>query len=53
MKQRGFDFMKEINSKVDIELSSEIESKLIEQMAAILIRVIKGGKSKNDGLTNK
>ena len=53
MKQQGFDFMKEINNEVDVEFSSEIENNLIEHMAAILIRVIKGGKSKNDDLTNK
>lgn len=53
MKQLTFDFIKEINQEVDIELSSEITNKLIEQMAVVIIRVNKGGKSKNDGLANK
>jgi len=53
MKQLTFDFIKEINQKVDIELSSEITNKLIEQMAVVIIRVNKGGKSKNDDLANK
>jgi len=53
MLQRGFEFMKEINKEVDIELSSEIEDKLIEQMAVLLIQVNKGGKSENDDLRTK
>jgi len=53
MLQRGFEFMKEINKEVDIELSGEIEDKLIEQMAAVLIQVSKGGKSENDDLRTK
>ena len=53
MKQIVFEFMKEINKQVDIELSSEIEDKLIEQMAAVLIQVNRGGKSENDDLTTK
>jgi hypothetical protein len=53
VKQIGFDFMKGINKEVDIELSSEIENKLIEQMAAVLIQVNRGGKSENDNLTTK
>jgi hypothetical protein len=42
MKQLGF-----------IELSSEIEEKLIEQMAVVLFQVNVGGKSENDNLTTK
>jgi hypothetical protein len=53
MKQLRFEFIKEINKEVGIELSSEIKNKLIEQMAVVIIRVNKGGKSKNDGLANK
>lgn len=53
MKQLTFDFIKEINQEVDIELSSEITNKLIEQMAVVIIRVSKGGKSNNDDLANK
>ncbi|MCP4274476.1 MAG: hypothetical protein GY781_21330 [Gammaproteobacteria bacterium] len=53
MKQLTFDFIKKINQEVDIELSSEITNKLIEQMAVVIIRVNKGGKSKNDDLANK
>lgn len=53
MKQLGFEFMKEISKEVDIELSSEIEDKLIEQMAVVLIQVNKGGKSENDNLTTQ
>ena len=53
MKQLTFDFIKEINQEVDIELSSEIANKLIEQMAVVIIRVNKEGKSKNDDLANK
>ena len=53
MKQLTFDFINEINQEVDIELSSEITNKLIEQMAVVIIRVNKGGKSKNDDLANK
>ena len=53
MKQLSFEFIKEINNEVDIELSSEIASKLIEQMAVVIIQVNKGGKSKNDDLANK
>ena len=53
MKQLSFEFIKEINQEVDIELSSEITNKLIEQMAVVIIRVNKGGKSKNDDFANK
>jgi len=53
MKQLSFEFIKEINKEVDIELSSEITNKLIEQMAVVIIRVNKGGKSENDDLANK
>ncbi len=53
MKQLNFEFMKEINKEVDIELSSEIEGKLIEQMAVVLIKVNIGGKSENDDLQSK
>ena len=53
MKQLCFEFVKEINKEVDIELSGEIEAKLIEQMAVALIRVNKGGKSQNDNLRPK
>ena len=53
MKQLGFEFMKEVSKEVYIELSSEIEGKLIEQMAVVLIQVNKGGKSENDNLTTK
>ena len=53
MKQLGFEFRKEINKEVDIELSSEIEDRLIEQMAVVLIQVNKGGKSENDDLKSK
>jgi hypothetical protein len=53
MKQLSFEFIKEINKEVGIELSSEIKNKLIEQMAVVIIRVNKGGKSKNDDLANK
>ena len=53
MKQLSFEFIKEINKEVDIELSSEIKNKLIEQMAVVILRVNKGGKSKNDDLTNQ
>ena len=54
MKQQlGFEFMKEINKEVGIELSSEIEDRLIEQMAVVLIQVNKGGKSENDDLKSK
>ena len=53
MKQLSFEFIKEINKEVDIELSSEIKNKLIEQMAVVILRVNKGGKSKNDDLANK
>ena len=53
MTQLSFEFMKEINKKIDIELTSEIEDKLIEQMAVVLIQVNKGGKSENDDLTTK
>ena len=53
MKQLSFEFIKKINNEVDIELSSEIASKLIEQMAVVIIQVNKGGKSKNDDLANK
>ena len=53
MKQLGFEFMKEISREVDIELSSEIEEKLIEQMAVVLFQVNVGGKSENDNVTTK
>ena len=53
MKQLAFAFMKEINKEVDIELSNEVEDKLIEQMAVALIQVNKGGKSENDDLTTE
>lgn len=53
MKQLGFEFMKEISKEVDIGLSSEIEDKLIEEMAVVLIRVNIGGNSENDSLTTK
>lgn len=53
MKQLGFEFMKEFNREVDIELSSEIEDKLIEQMAVVLFQVNVGGKSENDSPTTK
>jgi hypothetical protein len=53
MKQVGFEFMNEISKEVDIELSSEIEDRLIEQMAVVLIQVNKGGKSENDDLKSK
>ena len=53
MKQLSFEFMNESNTEVDIELSSEIKSKLIAQMAVIFIQVNKGEKSENDDLTNK
>jgi len=53
MKQLSFEFIKEIHKEVGIELSSEIKNKLIEQMAVVIIRVNKGGKSKNDDLANK
>jgi len=53
MKQLGFNFMKEISKEVDIELSSEIEDKLIEQMAVVLIQVNIGGKTENDNRTAK
>jgi hypothetical protein len=53
MKQLGFEFMKEISKEVDIGLSSEIEDKLIEEMAVVLIRVNIGGKSENDNSTTK
>ncbi|MFV1976956.1 MAG: hypothetical protein ACC651_14510 [Candidatus Scalindua sp.] len=53
MKQLGFNFMKEITKEVDIELSSEIEDKLIEQMAVVLIQVNIGGKTENDNCTAK
>jgi hypothetical protein len=53
MKQLGFEFMKEINKEIDIELSSEIKDKLIEQMAVVLIQVNRGGKSENDDLKSK
>jgi hypothetical protein len=53
MKQLGFEFMKKINNKIDIELSSEIEDKLIEQMAVVLIQVNRKGKSENDDLKTK
>jgi hypothetical protein len=48
-----FEFIKEINKEVDIELSSEIANKLIEQMAVAIIRVTKKRKTKNDDLANK
>jgi len=48
MKQLDFGFMKKINKEIDIELSREIESKLIEQMAIVLIQVNNGGKLEND-----
>jgi hypothetical protein len=48
MKQLDFGFMKKINKEIDIELSSDIESKLIEQMAVVLIQVNNGGKLEND-----
>lgn len=51
MKQLDFGFMKKINKEIDIELSSEIESKLIDQMAAVLIQVNNGGKLENDDPT--
>ena len=51
MKQLSFEFMKK--KEADIELSSEIEGKLIAQMVVVLIKVNKGEKSKNDDLTNK
>lgn len=53
MKQLAFAFMKEINKEVDIELSNEVEDKLIEQMAVALIQVNKGGESENDDLTTE
>jgi hypothetical protein len=53
MKQLDFGFMKKINKEIDIELSSKIESKLIEQMAAVLIQVNHGGKLENDDPTTK
>jgi len=53
MKQLSFEFIKEINKEVDIELSSEIKNRLIKQMAVVIIRVNKGGESKNDDLANK
>ena len=48
IKQLEFGFMKKMNKKVDIELSNDIESKLIEQMAVVLIQVNNGGKLEND-----
>ena len=51
IKQLEFGFMKKMIKKVDIDLSNEIESKLIEQMAAVLIQVNNGGKLENDDPT--
>ena len=48
MKQLDFRFMEKTSKEIDIELSNEIESKLIEQMAAVLIQVNNGGKLEND-----
>jgi hypothetical protein len=53
MKQLGFEFMKESSREVDIGLSSEIEDKLIEEMAAMLIQVNIGGNSENDNSATK
>jgi hypothetical protein len=53
MKQLGFEFMKEFNREVDIELCSELEDKLIEQMAVLLFQVNVGGKTEDDNLTTK
>jgi len=53
MKQLGFEFMKEISREVDIGLSSEIEDKLIEEMAVMLIQVNIGGRSENDNSATK
>lgn len=53
MKQLGFEFMKEISREVDIGLSSEIEDKLIEEIAVMLIQVNTGGKSENDNSATK
>jgi hypothetical protein len=53
MKQLGFGFIKKIKKEIDIELSTEIESKLIEQMAAVLIQVNNGGKLEDDGPTTE
>lgn len=51
MKQLHFEFARE-NKEADIELSSEIEEELIEQMAVLLIQVNKGGIIKNDDFTD-
>lgn len=51
MKQLYFEFARE-NKEVDIELSSEIEEELIEQMAILLIQVNKRGIIKNDDFTD-
>ena len=53
MKQLGFEFMGEIDKELDVELSSEIEDRLIEQMAVVIIQVNRGGKSENDDLKSK
>ena len=53
MKQLDFGFVKKVNKEVDIELSNEIESKLIEQMALFLIQLNNGGKFENDDPTTK
>lgn len=53
MKQLCFGFMNEIDAKVVIELSSDIEEKLIEQMAVLIIQVNNEEETKKDDLTDE
>ncbi len=52
MKQLYFEYIGEINTEVNIELSSAIEEDLTEQMAVFLIQVNKGDIKENDDFTD-
>jgi len=53
MKQLYFEFAREMDKQIDIELNSDIEEKLIEQMAVLLIQVNKREINENDDFTDK
>jgi hypothetical protein len=52
MQQLTFGFMKELNEEANIELSGDVKSKLIKQMAIAIILVNHRG-IENDDSTNK
>ena len=52
MKQLYFEYIGEINTESDIELTSMIKEDLTDQMAVLLIQVNKGEIKENDDFTD-